>query len=593
LARIPEQIVEQVRHRADLVEVVGRYVGLKKSGSGFMGLCPFHTERTPSFHVHPDKQVFYCFGCHEGGDVFGFLMRHDQLSFPDAIRALAQQAGVEIPETGDDGSRLAPLYRVNEQARAFFRQSLRSAAGREARAYLERRGVPQDLIDRFQIGFAPPGWESLATEISRQRQPLRVAVEAGVLGERRNGDGHYDRFRDRIVFPIVEPGGRVTGFGARSLGSDEPKYLNSPDSPIYHKGQVLFGLNLATDAMRKAGRAVLVEGYFDLIALHRAGINCGVAPCGTALTAEHARRLRRYTREVVLLFDGDEAGQRAAERALPVLAAEGLRVLGAFLPPGADPDSLIAEGGEAALRACVESARPLLDYMIERQLMASSQHAWESADRARDLAPLLAAIPDAVERDSYVRDIASQLELTVGAVEKALRAATTTRPTPRRQDEPEPARIEPAKLDPITRTLIDALCTHSALVDLVESLDAASMPPGQGAALLVTLCRAVREHGDGAVTHLLSPSADGLPPELMGALAEINASVHPVSRELAERAVNDCIVRLKREGLERESTQIDGRLESCTDAAEKDALLERRQQIAAERSELWNQVHHM
>lgn len=593
MARIPEQIVEQVRQRADVVEIVGRYVGLKKSGNGFMGLCPFHTEKTPSFHVHADKQVFYCFGCHEGGDVFGFLMRHDQLSFPEAVRALAQQVGVEIPESGDEGSRLAPLYRANEHALEFFRASLRGSAGREARAYLERRGVPSDLVERFQIGFAPPGWEALVGHLARTRQPIRAALEAGLIGERRNGEGHYDRFRERIVFPIVEPGGRVTGFGARSLGSDEPKYLNSPDSPIYHKGRVLFGLSLATDAMRQSGRAVLVEGYFDLIALHRAGIAEGVAPCGTALTPEHARRLRRYTREVVLLFDGDEAGQRAAERALPVLATEGLRVLGAFLPPGADPDSLIADGGEAALRACVDSARPLLDYMIERRLMASAPHAWEAADRARDLAPLLAAVPDAVERDSYVRAIASQLELTVGAVETALRSATPPRHVARRPAESGPARIEPAKLDPITRTLIDALCTHPALVDRVQSLDAASMPPGQGAALLVTLCRAVHQHGEAAVAHLLSADADDLPAELRATLAEINASVHPVSREIAERAVGDCIVRLKKESLERESTQIDARLESCTDAAEKDALLERRQQIAAERSELWNQVHHM
>lgn len=593
MARIPEQIVEQVRQRTDVAEIVGRYVGLKKSGNGYVGLCPFHTEKTPSFHVHADKQVYYCFGCHEGGDVFGFLMRHDQLSFPEAIRSLARQAGVDIPESGDDGSRLAPLYRVNEHALEFFRASLHGAVGREARAYLEKRGVPSDLVELLQIGFAPPGWEALIGHLAKIKQPLRAALEAGLVGERRNGEGHYDRFRGRIVFPIVEPGGRVAGFGARSLGSDEPKYLNSPDSPIYHKGQVLFGLSLATDAIRQTGRAVLVEGYFDLIALQRAGIAEGVAPCGTALTIEHARRLRRYTREVVLLFDGDEPGRRAAERALPLLAGEGLRVLCAFLPPDADPDSLVTEGGEAALRACVDSARPLLDYMIERRLLASSRHAWEAADRARDLAPLLAAVPDAVEHASYVRDIASQLELTVGAVEKALRSSAPARTTSRPELPDARVRVEPAKLDPITRTLVDALCTHPALVDHLQVLDAASLPPGQGAALLVALFRAVHEYGHEAVPRLLSPSADELPPELKSALAEITASSHPTTRELAERAVSDCIARLKTRSLERESTHIDSRLESCTEVAEKDALLERRQQIAAERSELWNQVHHM
>ena len=261
MARIPEQIVEQVRQRADVVAVVGRYVGLKKSGTSHKGLCPFHTEKTPSFHVHPEKQIYHCFGCGEGGDVFGFLMRQDQLSFPEAVRSLAKQVGVEIPETGEDGSRLAPLYRVNEHALEFFRKSLRAASGAPARAYLERRGVPSDLVDRFQIGFAPAGWEALVSHLSGIKQPVRVALEAGLIGERRTGKGHYDRFRDRIVFPIVEPGGRIAGFGGRSLGSEEPKYLNTPDTPIYHKGQVLFGLSLATDRRAIFRLARVVPGF--------------------------------------------------------------------------------------------------------------------------------------------------------------------------------------------------------------------------------------------------------------------------------------------------------------------------------------------
>ncbi len=595
MGRIPEHVVEQVRQRADVVEVVGRYLGLKKSGNGHKGLCPFHAEKTPSFHVHSEKQIFHCFGCGEGGDVFAFLMRHDSLSFPEAVRALAQQVGVEIAETGEEGSRLSPLYRANEQALEYFRGGLRSAAGRAARAYLEKRGVPADLVDRFQIGFAPPGWDGLLQHLGRARQPVNVALEAGLIGERRTGDGHYDRFRDRIVFPIVEPGGRIVGFGGRSLGSDEPKYLNTPDSPIYHKGRVLFGLSLAVDAMRQKGRAVLVEGYFDLIALHRAGIAEGVAPCGTALTVEHARRLRRYTRDVVLLFDGDEAGQRAGERALPVLAAEGLRVKAAFLPPGADPDSLVAdpEHGEAALRACVDAAVPLLDHLIDRGLMASARHAWDAEDRARDLAPLLAALPGAIEREAYVRKIASQLGLTPTAVEKELRRA---HPGARRAPEPPPTSTDfdngrPVEIDAVTRTLVDALSTHPALVDRVDALDAASLPAGQGAALLITLCRALHEHGEAAVRRLLSPSADELPAPLKRALGEITTSAQPISRELAERAVGDCIARLELQSLDRESRSINVRLESCTDAAEVDALLERKQQNSVERKELWNQVH--
>ena len=362
MGRIPEHVVEEVRERADIVQIVSRHVTLKPAGQRLKGLCPFHDEKTPSFHVHPDRQFYYCFGCGEGGDVFAFVMRQGGLEFTDAVRSLARELSIEIPESGRglEGGRAQSLYRVNEKALEYFRNALRSPAGAGARRYLEERQVPVDLVDRFRLGFAPPRWDGLLRQLGGA-EALDAAVKTGLVAPRQTGDGHYDRFRGRIMFPITEPSGHVIGFGGRALEgegatSDTPKYMNSPESPAYKKSRALFGLPLALDAIRKSGRAVVVEGYFDLIALHRAGLAEGVAPCGTALTPEHVRRLRRYTNEVVLLFDGDEAGQRAAERSLPVLLSEGLRTRAAFLPTGADPDDLLRTSGPEALRAVVDNA---------------------------------------------------------------------------------------------------------------------------------------------------------------------------------------------------------------------------------------------
>ena len=310
MGRIPDRVIEEIRERADIVQVVGRQVSLKRSGSSYKGLCPFHSEKTPSFQVHPDKQIYHCFGCGEGGDVFSFRMRHDGSDFLDTVRELAQEFGVEIPSTGGDrASRSAPLYELNDKALAWFRRNLRGPAGGPARAYLERRGVPQDLVDRFQLGWAPAGWDGLLSELRRERASLERATEAGLIAARQSGEGHYDRFRNRLVFPITEPTGKVVGFGGRSLGDDTPKYLNSPESPIYRKGRALFGLSLAIDPIRQRGRVVVVEGYFDLIALHRAGIAYGVASCGTALTADHAARIndgRTGGNVVIFAFSDDD-----------------------------------------------------------------------------------------------------------------------------------------------------------------------------------------------------------------------------------------------------------------------------------------------
>ena len=566
MGRIPDRVIEEIRERAEIVQVVGRHVNLKKSGSRYWGLCPFHSEKTPSFQVHPDKQIFHCFGCGEGGDVFSFRMRHDGTDFLDTVRALAAEFGVQIPSTGAASEgRTGPLYSLNDLALGYFRKSLRSPAGARARAYLQERGVPQDLIDRFQLGFAPPGWEGLANELRRQEASLERAQEAGLLAPRQTGDGHYDRFRSRLIFPITEPTGRVVGFGGRGLSDETPKYINSPESPIYRKGRALFGVATAVDAIRQSGRCVVVEGYFDLIALHRAGIREGVAPCGTALTPEHAGRLRRYTRDIVVLFDGDEAGQRAAERSLPILSGAGLHVRAAFLLPGDDPDTLLAREGPAALQECVDAAVPLIDELIDRRLGMKPLHEWEAADLARGFAPLLAALPDEIERAGYERRIASRLGLAPATIAGALRPSD---PRPAPAAAPRAKRVE---VDATTRTVLGALGCYPELVAELDALAPESLPEGDSGVLLSVLSRALRSGA--ALTQLLSPLAEELSPELKSALSHIVAE-YEAPKHVAARAVRDCVAQLRKRTLRQQLRSLERRRESCIDPEQEQTLFE-------------------
>lgn len=589
MGRIPDQVIEEVRNRADIVQIVSRYVTLKKSGSRHWGLCPFHSEKTPSFQVHEDRQIFHCFGCDASGDVFAFRMRHDGLDFPDAARALARELGISVPAfSGASAGHVAQLHRVNEAALEYFRQCLRGPGGAQARRYLEAREVPQELIDRFQIGYAPASWDGLQRELARKRLELKAAEQAGLVARRQTGEGHYDRFRSRIVFPILEPSGHVLGFGGRALGEGEgPKYLNSQESPVYHKGRVLFGLPLALDGIRGRGRVVVVEGYFDLVALHRAGIEEGVAPCGTALTPDHARYLRRYVSEVVLLFDGDEAGQRAAERALPILLAERLRVRAAFLPAGEDPDTLVRRSGASALRACVDAAQPLLDRLIEKRLERSSEHAWAVADAAHAVAPLLRAIPDPIESAAYVRQVAARLNLPASALQEAVRGGVAETP---RAPAPEPAPRKEVRLDPATRILLAALVTYPELLPLADGLDAEWLPPGDDRVLLAQVNTMLGEHGGQAVARLLSPGESGLSEPLKSALSRIAAEAVPTDVNAAERALRDCVAQLQIRALDRRSRALTTRLESCKDQGELESLLHEKQRNLAERRELWSQV---
>ncbi len=430
MSRIPESTIHEIRSRGDIVALVSRYVELKQAGRNWKGLCPFHNEKTPSFNVNPDRQIFHCFGCQEGGDVIGFLMKHEGLSFPEATRTLAGELGIDIPDEydGADAGLSARIFEANQLAQDLYRESLRTPEGKIARDYLIARGFDGAAADEFGIGFAPARWDAVASQLSKHRIKGAIGVEAGLLAERKSGKGHYDRLRGRLTFPIEDVRGRVIGFGGRALEADqEPKYLNTPESPVFHKRQAFYGYPAALEPIRRAGRVILCEGYFDRIAFARAGMGEALATCGTALTAEHGAQLRRRTREIVLVFDGDQAGQQATEKALAELLPHGLRVKAAAIPGGADPDDYLNKEGEEALRALVDQAPDALELVIRNALRQGVASPDQKADVVAHVAPLVARVADAVSRDEYTRRLSMAVDASPSAVAAIVRDAARGR----------------------------------------------------------------------------------------------------------------------------------------------------------------------
>ena len=411
---IPENIIEEVRMASDIVDVVSDYVALKQKGRNFFGLCPFHPEKTPSFSVNPEKQIFHCFGCGTGGNVFTFIMKEEGVSFPEAVRILAKRAGISIPEpeeTTDVNLQVREaLYHINEMAMAFYEEQLFSPAGREALEYLHSRGFTDDGIRTFHLGYAPDSFDALLKHATARHFSPEKLEQAGLLNKRDDG-GYYDRFRHRIMFPILNLSGKVIAFGGRRLSSDDtiPKYVNSPETPIYHKSNVLYGLFLARDAIREQDLAIFVEGYTDMMRLYLSGIRNVVATSGTALTPLQARLVRRYTKNVTLLYDSDTAGAAATLRGADVLVEQGLEVKVAELQEGEDPDSFVQKYGSDALREQLAKAIPLLDFKALRIPEAGGH--LEKNERVQSLVQTLAKIQDGLKRQEMVHYYAEKMNL--------------------------------------------------------------------------------------------------------------------------------------------------------------------------------------
>jgi DNA primase len=428
---IPEDKVSEIKNTADIVEVISEVVVLKKTGKNYIGLCPFHSEKTPSFTVSPEKQIFYCFGCAAGGNVFSFLMKHDGMSFPDAAKILAGRYGIDIPTTAMSPeqkrrmSQRESLFATNRLAMEFFRKQLfDDISGRRAMAYLNKRGINKEIFDNFYLGYAPEGWDNLLRFFTKKNISLDLVEKVGLIVSRKEKSGFYDRFRDRLIFPIFDLNMQVIGFGGRVMDDSLPKYLNSPETPVYNKSRSLYGLHLAKMKCRENERVFIVEGYFDLLALHQHGLQDSVATLGTSLTPEHVQLLKGFVGKdgrVILVFDSDDAGIKASRRSIEVFDKGYINAQIVILPDGYDPDSYIFEFGVESFLVLVSEAKDIIPFLMDS---AVKKHGLSIEGKIRIISEMqdtLGSISDNTRRSLYIKELAECINIDESAVLEKIR----------------------------------------------------------------------------------------------------------------------------------------------------------------------------
>ncbi|MEA3493642.1 MAG: DNA primase [Candidatus Margulisiibacteriota bacterium] len=413
---IPAHIIEEIRNKSDIVKVISEFVQLKKRGKNYLGLCPFHAEKDASFTVSPEKQIFHCFGCNEGGNAFAFLMKIENISFVEAVEELGIKVGIDVPKpktAGRSRGEKDKLYQVMKLAADYFQSNLND----EALAYLKKRKITDKTKEAFRLGFALPGWDNLFKHLVSRGVDPQLIEKSGLILAREGKSGYYDRFRNRLIFTICDQRGRVLAFGGRSLGDEEPKYMNSSDTLIYHKGETLFGLDLSKDSIKKSKTAVMVEGYFDLITPFQAGITNIVATLGTALTVNQCKLLSRYCDTVILGFDADAAGGIAAERSIELLRGQGLKVKVAKLSGGKDPDEIINKLGREGFDQCLNSSLPYLEFKINRTLLRHNLKEIEGRGKAlQEVSALLNTEKDPFVQKEYAKLIAPVLKTSTDTI---------------------------------------------------------------------------------------------------------------------------------------------------------------------------------
>lgn len=612
---IPESVVEEVRARADIVEIIGEHLQLKRAGKEFRALCPFHNEKTPSFYVVPGKNFYKCFGCGESGDAFTFLMKKVGLTFQDAIRSIAARVGVEVPEVeatrpADDPNRA--LYEAIAFAADFYQQQLwNSTAGERGRKYLESRGLTRAQAERFGIGYAPDAWRALREAAHKHAIDDDVLLSAGLIKAKENADEPYDRLRDRLIFPVADLTGRYIGFGGRILGKageGTPKYLNSPETPIHQKGRIFYGLNWSRNMIRREGVALLVEGYMDYVSLASRGVENVVAGLGTALTPEHATLLARYTKKAMLLYDSDTAGLKATFRTGDALLRAGVEPLVVTLPAGEDPDSLVRKGGAQALAGYVGQAIDVLDRKLqileERKFFADIEGIRRALDR---LLPTIRAAADPALKDIYVARVAERTGVRRETIEREL-TVEPTRPAERAE---RPQRSErPQRPDrgqrPFRR---DNRENRGADIPAPESLRAKARPEEWAAEklLLQLLLRdaeriedarrllqpdEVRDPVHRAIYDLLLAQGalpEDLPPELglPAAVREVITSLRAEGGQILEgdRSFDDSIARIRRGELMRRLDDLNRRI-SLAGITDAERLHQEKMDLAAQIREM-------
>jgi DNA primase len=548
---------ERVKQQADIVRVIGEYVRLKKAGQNFMGLCPFHPEKTPSFAVHPVKQIYHCFGCGAGGDVFKFVMELEKSTFPEAVRTVAEKCGIAIPKPRErspeerrENQQRSALVEMQREAAAFFARQLHdSPEGKVAAAYLEERGLEREAMKRFGLGFSPSAGDALLRHL-KPKYAEKLLESSGLFSRDQSGR-LYDRFRRRIMFPITNESGKVIAFGGRAMGDDMPKYMNSPETPIYSKSNVLYHLDRAKEALRQNDFAILVEGYMDGIAVARAGFGNVVASCGTSLAEPQVKLLGRYTRRVVVNYDPDVAGQAATERSLALLLEKEFDVRVLALPGGADPDKFLKENGADAYSKLLAAAPAYLDYLIARARQMDRTTAAGKVAALNFLMPYVQRLPNRLLRSEWATRIASELRVDEPVLRESLRRAAAER---RSEVKPKPELLAPA-VKPAERRLIQMLIEAEGFREkLARALIDEALHRGlECERVLDALITRVGEHPDPAV---LAEALEERDRRLFFEIA-FESSVEATWEE-----AENCLSVLRKRHVERELAELQKQIES-------------------------------
>ncbi len=587
MARIPDSVIEDIKSANDIVDVISERIPVKKAGRSYKASCPFHDEKTPSFNINTERQIYHCFGCGVGGNVITFVMEYDKIGFLEAVRELAQRAGISLPERGGAAETDDPVYSANALALGYFRECFKGQEGGAARDYWRGRGIGEDITEMFQIGYAKPGWDGLLKKAAGEKVSPVVLEEAGLVIKRDKG-GHYDRFRDRLIFPLLWTGNRAVGFGGRALDDSEPKYLNSPETRVYHKGSYLYGLAQARPALRASREAILVEGYMDLLSLYEAGFHNTVASSGTALTPEQARLISRYADRVFVVYDGDAAGTVAATRAAELLVRMGVKVRVASMPEGSDPDSLVREKGPSAMKDALSTARDFIDFLLS---VDPTETADDRERVARKLIETVSRIEDPIKADLMLEKVAAALSIGRGALTRALetKRGELNRKAPAAGTGSGARKLPGAPARKVTgaelaaqKGLLAVLVAGGAAADRArEELEPADFTDSAVRSLAERLLAASGPVDVGALVDRVES------PEEAAIITEI--SFIPMDDENGEDVCGDYIRTIRRTGIEAEIEVVEREIETAEMTGDEEKLLSQvaaRQELARRLKEL-------
>jgi DNA primase len=573
---ISQEKIAEIRGRASVVEVISDYVALKKLGRNYVGLCPFHAEKTPSFTVSDEKGIFHCFSCKAGGSIFNFLMQHDHLSFPEAVEQVAKRYGISVerlaknskPEEEDERE---ALYCLNERAATNYHRVLfDDVVGKKALDYIKKRGIDEPMIRRFMLGFAPPYGSGLLEIIKKERLSLKNALRLGLIGQR-EGNRFHEKFFARLMFPIVNAGGKVIGFGGRVLDQGVPKYLNSSDTPLFRKGSTLYGLFQAKEGIRKSDRVVVVEGYLDVIALHQYGIDDAVATLGTALTVEHVRALSRYTKNIVAFFDGDDAGSRAAARSFEIFVEAGLLGRAAFLPKGDDPDSFVRRHGKEAAEELLDRSVPLADYYFSGLEQRYGKTLEGKSRIAGDISRLLQKVHNAFEVDLLIARAVDSLGIREVFLRQALQKSPLVKPTGI-----STGRLSTSNLgnrdDVAERSLISLLLHYPHIARYVfEDTDVRQWVDSPWWEVVDLIGADWQKHGKVEVARI----AQAFDSEKAAQIAGLAIEGQNIPEAESEKMANDCITHLRRKYLREQERNARIAIRAAEEQKDENATRER------------------